>query len=79
MSKPKIIAIEHDDYEARHIGQLPDGRQTQVPLMPITMGGRRPGVRSSPPRLGEHTDALLLQAGYTADQIRQLKNNQAAG
>ena len=59
--------------------QLPDGRQTQVPLMPITMGGRRPGVRSNPPRLGEHTDALLLQAGYTADEIRQLKNNKAAG
>jgi len=59
--------------------QLPDGRQTQVPLMPITMGGHRPGVRSNPPRLGEHTDALLLQAGYTADEIRQLKNNQAAG
>ena len=59
--------------------QLPDGRQTQVPLMPITMGGQRPGVRSNPPRLGEHTDALLLQAGYTADEIRQLKNNQAAG
>jgi crotonobetainyl-CoA:carnitine CoA-transferase CaiB-like acyl-CoA transferase len=59
--------------------QLPDGRQTQVPLMPITMGGHRPGVRSNPPRLGEHTDALLLQAGYTADEIRQLKSNQAAG
>jgi crotonobetainyl-CoA:carnitine CoA-transferase CaiB-like acyl-CoA transferase len=59
--------------------QLPDGRQTQVPLMPITMGGLRPGVRSNPPRLGEHTDALLLEAGYTADEIRQLKNNQAAG
>ena len=59
--------------------QLPDGRQTQVPLMPITMGGHRPGVRSSPPSLGEHTDALLLEAGYTPDEIRQLKNNQAAG
>ena len=59
--------------------RLPDGRQTQVPLMPITMGGHRPGVRSNPPRLGEHTDALLLEAGYTAEEIRQLKNNQAAG
>ena len=59
--------------------QLPDGRQTQVPLMPITMGGHRPGVRSNPPRLGEHTDALLLQAGYTADEIRQLKMSKAAG
>ena len=59
--------------------QLPDGRQTQVPLMPITMGGHRPGVRSNPPRLGEHTDALLLEAGYTADEIRQLKMSKAAG
>ena len=59
--------------------QLPDGRQTQVPLMPITMGGHRPGVRTNPPRLGEHTDALLLEAGYTADEIRQLKMSKAAG
>lgn len=27
MSKPKLIAIERDDYHARHIGSLPDGRQ----------------------------------------------------
>jgi hypothetical protein len=27
MSKPKIIAIEHDDHHASHIGSLPDGRQ----------------------------------------------------
>ena len=27
MSKPELIAIEHDDYHAKHIGCLPDGRQ----------------------------------------------------
>jgi len=27
MSKPKLIAIEHDDHHASHIGSLPDGRQ----------------------------------------------------
>jgi len=59
--------------------QLPDGRQTQVPLMPMTLAGHRPGVRSNPPRLGEHTDALLLEAGYTADQVRHFKNSKAAG
>jgi crotonobetainyl-CoA:carnitine CoA-transferase CaiB-like acyl-CoA transferase len=53
--------------------QLPDGRQTQVPLMPITLDGHRPGVRSNPPRLGEHTHALLLEAGYTAAQIEVLR------
>ena len=59
--------------------QLPDGRHCQVPLMPMTLDGHRPGVRSNPPRLGEHTDALLLQAGYSVDKIRQLKDAQVAG
>ena len=27
MSKPQLIAIEHDDHHASHIGSLPDGRQ----------------------------------------------------
>ena len=58
--------------------QLPDGTPTQVPLMPITLDGQRPGVRSSPPRLGEHTDALLLEAGYTAAQIDALKRSHVA-
>ena len=58
--------------------QLPDGTPTQVPLMPITLDGQRPGVRSNPPRLGEHTDALLLEAGYTAAQIDALKRSHVA-
>src|SRR5213083_3094538 len=27
MSKPDLIAIEHDEYHAKRIGYLPDGRQ----------------------------------------------------
>jgi len=40
MSKPKLIAIEHDDYHASHIGSLPDGRQffLTTPFVPA-MGG----------------------------------------
>ena len=48
---------------------LPDGQITHVPLMPITLGNIRPSLRLSPPRLGEHTDALLAEAGYTGGQI----------
>ena len=58
--------------------QLPDGTPTQVPLMPITLNGYRPGVRSNPPRLGEHTDELLLEAGYSLDEVRRLKSSGAA-
>jgi crotonobetainyl-CoA:carnitine CoA-transferase CaiB-like acyl-CoA transferase len=48
---------------------LPDGRATQVPLLPITLGGERLGVRLDPPKLGEHTDALLQSLGYSADTV----------
>ena len=57
---------------------LPDGRQTHVPLMPITLGGERPSVRSNPPRLGQHTDALLLEVGYTSQQVETLKKAHVA-
>ena len=52
---------------------LPDERMTRVPLMPITLAGKRPGVRSSPPQVGEHSVAVLTEIGYTAEQIDKLK------
>jgi crotonobetainyl-CoA:carnitine CoA-transferase CaiB-like acyl-CoA transferase len=52
--------------------ELPDGRQTQVPLLPLTLGGERLGLRLDPPKLGEHTDALLQSLGYTADDAAAL-------
>jgi len=36
-----------------------DGGTTQVVLLPLLMGGRRPGVRRPLPRIGEHTDEIL--------------------
>jgi crotonobetainyl-CoA:carnitine CoA-transferase CaiB-like acyl-CoA transferase len=36
-----------------------DGGTTQVVLLPLLMGGRRPGVRHALPKIGEHTDEVL--------------------
>ena len=57
---------------------LNDGRSTRVPLMPITLGGERPGVRSNPPQVGEHTDALLAQVGYAPAEIAAMKATKSA-
>ena len=54
---------------------LPDGRQTQVPLLPIKLGGERLRLRLDPPRLGEHTDALLQSLGYSAEAVVALHAN----
>jgi crotonobetainyl-CoA:carnitine CoA-transferase CaiB-like acyl-CoA transferase len=53
---------------------LPDGRQTRVPLLPLTLDGERPGVRMGPPRVGEHTLELLAQVGYDAGDIARLES-----
>ncbi len=36
-----------------------DGSMTEVVLLPLTLGGRRPGVRQPLARVGEHTDEVL--------------------
>jgi crotonobetainyl-CoA:carnitine CoA-transferase CaiB-like acyl-CoA transferase len=53
---------------------LPDGRETVVPLLPLKLGGERLGLRLDPPKLGEHSDALLQSLGYTAAEVAALRS-----
>jgi crotonobetainyl-CoA:carnitine CoA-transferase CaiB-like acyl-CoA transferase len=39
--------------------QADDGSMTDVVLLPLTLGGRRPGVRSPLAKVGEHTQEIL--------------------
>ena len=53
-----------DDPHLRESGglvkmQTEDGGATDVVLLPLTLGGRRPGVRRPLARVGEHTDEVL--------------------
>jgi crotonobetainyl-CoA:carnitine CoA-transferase CaiB-like acyl-CoA transferase len=52
--------------------ELPDGRESKTVLLPLLLGGARPGVRLSPPKLGEHSAELLSELGYSAEQIDAL-------
>ena len=56
---------------------LPDGpkagQSVKTTLFPITLDGARLGVRRQPPRLGEHTTALLLGLGYRDEEIERLR------
>ena len=51
---------------------LPDGRKTATPLLPLTLDGQRLGLRLDPPKLGEHSRALLQSLGYSDAEIAAL-------
>jgi crotonobetainyl-CoA:carnitine CoA-transferase CaiB-like acyl-CoA transferase len=61
--------------------RLPDGAKAgqtvRTTLFPITLEGKRLGVRLHPPKIGEHTRELLLGAGYAPEQIDELLSQEA--
>ena len=76
----------YDDPHLRATGGLADvvlsdgemaGQTVKTTLFPITLQGERLPVRLNPPRLGEHTEALLAGVGYSADEIEALRAQRA--
>jgi len=72
----------YDDEHLRQTGCLADivlpdgpraGQRAGTTLLPFTMHGQRLGVRAQPPKAGEHSDLLLAQLGYCADEIASLR------
>jgi crotonobetainyl-CoA:carnitine CoA-transferase CaiB-like acyl-CoA transferase len=56
---------------------LPDGpnagKTVKSALFPLMMDGKRLGIRSQPPTMGEHTDSLLAEIGYSTQAIAALR------
>jgi CoA:oxalate CoA-transferase len=49
------------------------GRDVRIVRTGFKVDGQAPSVASPPPQLGEHTDALLAELGYSADEAANLR------
>jgi crotonobetainyl-CoA:carnitine CoA-transferase CaiB-like acyl-CoA transferase len=67
-----------DDPQARVNGYMVDFKDrllgdVTIPGYPVHFGANRAGTRSFAPTLGEHTDLVMHQIGYTDQEIQELK------
>ena len=62
------------DRQVRHRGMVVeqgDGRRTLG--NPVKLSGTPPTIRTPPPELGEHTDAVLAALGYSRADVAGLR------
>jgi crotonobetainyl-CoA:carnitine CoA-transferase CaiB-like acyl-CoA transferase len=70
------------DPVVRHLGLIaevdhPTAGRVRAPGIPVRLSGTPPSVRRHPPELGEHTDEVLRELGYTKEEIAALRRDGA--
>ena len=70
------------DPTVRHLGLIaevdhPTAGRVRAPGIPVRMDGTPPSVRMHPPLLGEHTDDVLAEIGFTEAEIARLRRDGA--
>jgi crotonobetainyl-CoA:carnitine CoA-transferase CaiB-like acyl-CoA transferase len=66
-----------NDPQVAHDGLIqtvphPDGGEVRVVGLPMRFGQTPGAIRTGPPAVGQHTDEVLGELGYSADQLRAL-------
>lgn len=73
------ISRPEDLFEDEHLKQsgglleleFPDGQVAGLPALPLQMGEGRFGVRRNIPKVGEHTEEVLIELGYSDEAIKE--------
>lgn len=58
---------------------LPGGKETKLPSLPLEVDGQRPPLKSDPPHIGQHTIKILKEIGLKDDEIQNLINDEVVG
>ena len=71
-----------NDPQVKHLGMAAPARHEELGdialvAQPVKLSGAPFEVRSATPELGEHTDEVLAQAGYSASEIADLRDDGA--
>jgi crotonobetainyl-CoA:carnitine CoA-transferase CaiB-like acyl-CoA transferase len=72
------------DQQVTALGQLEEvelaGEEgAALPRLPIGLSLTPPAIQGPPPRIGEHTRAILREAGYSSDEIEELLRSGVCG
>jgi len=59
--------------------ELEDGQMAKLPALPVAFDGERAALRLSPPKVGEHTDEVLAEAGLSTDAIKTMRGEGLVG
>jgi crotonobetainyl-CoA:carnitine CoA-transferase CaiB-like acyl-CoA transferase len=70
-----------DDPHVRHLGlavEVKSGAlgQIQIQNVPVTLSRTPAQVRTAAPEMGEHTDEVLREAGYSAEEIAKFRKDE---
>jgi crotonobetainyl-CoA:carnitine CoA-transferase CaiB-like acyl-CoA transferase len=51
-----------------------EGKKVGLPTLPVEFGAERarPTLIRQPPRMGEHSAVVLVEAGFSADEVAEL-------
>jgi crotonobetainyl-CoA:carnitine CoA-transferase CaiB-like acyl-CoA transferase len=55
------------------------GEKARLPALPLEMGGQRFGIHRDVPRKGQHTREIMVEAGYSNEEIDSLIEQGAVG